>query len=199
MTDRREQIADAAISVIARAGLRGLTHRAIDVELDLPNGSTSYYFRTKRALLEATVRRLTERSRRDFESAFASSDAAPTVDGMAHFAAEILDRLLGERIDDIRARYALTVELANDPELHPLLARSLFSRPRAVELLRALGATDPNTAGADFVSVVEGAVFDRFAGAQSLDGLEAGTPASVDQLAGVLGAYLRGSTPSVHD
>lgn len=191
MTDRREQIADAAISVIARAGLRGLTHRAIDVELDLPNGSTSYYFRTKRALLEATVRRLTERSRRDFEAA-APSDAALSVEGMARFAAVILDRLLGERIDDVRARYALTIELANDPELHPLLARSLFSRAQAVDLLRALGATDPNTAGADFVSVVEGAVFDRFAGARSLDGLEAGTPASVDQLAGVLGAYLRG-------
>ncbi|MFD4368951.1 TetR/AcrR family transcriptional regulator [Rhodococcus sp. NPDC058521] len=193
MTDRRELIADAAIAVIARSGLRALTHRAVDSELDLPGGSTSYYFRTKRALLEAAVRHLTERSRQHFESATAASEVAPTTDDMARFGAEILDRLLDERLDDVRARYALTVELADDPELHRLLAGSLFSRPRAVELLQALGATDPDTAGADFVSVVEGVVFDRFAGARSFDGLTPGTRASIDQLAGALGAYLRGA------
>ena len=60
--DRREAMADAAIAVIARDGVRALTHRALDRELDLPPGSTSYYLRTRRDLLRATVDRLAQRT-----------------------------------------------------------------------------------------------------------------------------------------
>ncbi len=55
---RREAIADAAVGVIADQGIRGLTHRAVDEAAGLPAGSTSYYFRTRAALLEAVVAHL---------------------------------------------------------------------------------------------------------------------------------------------
>ncbi|MGW0516106.1 TetR/AcrR family transcriptional regulator [Crossiella sp. NPDC003009] len=58
---RREAIADAAIEVLAEAGSRGLTHRAVDAKAGLAAGSTSYYFRTRLALLEAAQARLNER------------------------------------------------------------------------------------------------------------------------------------------
>jgi DNA-binding transcriptional regulator YbjK len=45
---RRALIADAAISTLARDGMRGLTHRAVDRTAGLPEGSASYYFRTRR-------------------------------------------------------------------------------------------------------------------------------------------------------
>ena len=58
MTDRREQIAAAGLTLLATRGIRALTHRAIDEELGLPAGSTSYYARTKRDLVNLIVQRL---------------------------------------------------------------------------------------------------------------------------------------------
>lgn len=51
LTPRMRQILDAAVTVAARSGLRGLTHRAVDAEARLPQGSTSAYLRTRLALL----------------------------------------------------------------------------------------------------------------------------------------------------
>ena len=55
---RRDAIADAAIHLVATQGLRGLTHRAVDAVAGLPPGSTSYYLRTRKALLTACVDRM---------------------------------------------------------------------------------------------------------------------------------------------
>lgn len=56
--ERHVRIADAALTLLAREGARGLTHRAVDAELNLPSGSTSYYYRTRAALLLAAAQRL---------------------------------------------------------------------------------------------------------------------------------------------
>ena len=47
-TDRRQLLADAAIAVISGSGMRALTHRAVDAAADVPSGTTSYHFRTRR-------------------------------------------------------------------------------------------------------------------------------------------------------
>src|SRR6187455_857656 len=52
---RRTEILDGALAVLADQGMRGLTHRAVDAAAGLPAGSTSYYFRSRAALLEACV------------------------------------------------------------------------------------------------------------------------------------------------
>ncbi|MFE2141899.1 TetR/AcrR family transcriptional regulator, partial [Streptomyces sp. NPDC059456] len=82
--DRRTLIADAAISLVAAAGLRGLTHRAVDGAARLPAGSTSYYFRTRTALIGACYRRLAELDLGDVEADLgtefdAAFDANPAV------------------------------------------------------------------------------------------------------------------------
>ncbi|MER7764590.1 TetR family transcriptional regulator [Streptomyces sp. NPDC097619] len=56
--DRRTLIADTAIALVAATGLRGLTHRAVDSAAGLSPGSTSYYFRTRTALIGACYDRL---------------------------------------------------------------------------------------------------------------------------------------------
>lgn len=191
--DRREAIADAAIDIVAKHGIRALTHRAVDGRLELPAGSCSYYFRTKRTLLQAVVERLKDVSRRDFaESSLARTDSTDAA-VLGTQIATWLDDLLHRRPNDLTVRYALTLELRDDPELHEMLASSLFSRDGAVALFTALGASDPTMAGANFVSLVEGLVYDRFAGQRSRDGLQAGTDGSVDQLAAALTAYLVGA------
>jgi AcrR family transcriptional regulator len=55
--ERRDQLADAAIEVLAQDGARGLTHRAVDAAAGVPSGTTSRYFRTREALVQAIVRR----------------------------------------------------------------------------------------------------------------------------------------------
>ncbi|PRX97769.1 TetR/AcrR family transcriptional regulator [Allonocardiopsis opalescens] len=60
-TQRREQLADAAIEVLAGEGARGLTHRAVDAAAGAPPGTASRYFRTREALVRGVVERVTAR------------------------------------------------------------------------------------------------------------------------------------------
>ena len=60
-------LTDAAIALVADLGMRGLTHRAVDTRAGLPPGTTSAYFRTRKALIEALVRRLADLDRADLE------------------------------------------------------------------------------------------------------------------------------------
>lgn len=229
-TDRRERLVDAAIDLIATRGIRALTHRALDTELALPPGSASYYFRTKKALVEAIADRITTRSRADFlaselEETIVPADMTPSArsspaivgpgdldtarvdggsatrtstetgrvdpDSVAHAIARWLDRLLAERRNHLIARHALIVASIGDAQARDRLARSLFSVDRGRDLFRALGSVDPDRAAADFVAVVEGAVFDRFAGVRA--GVRAGTDESVAQLSALLSTFLRGA------
>ena len=48
---RERVLLAAAVRVLATGGLRGLTHRAVDSEAGLPQGSCSAYMRTRLALL----------------------------------------------------------------------------------------------------------------------------------------------------
>lgn len=50
---RMTQLLEAGVVVVATHGLRGLTHRAVDREAGLPEGSCSAYLRTRLALLTA--------------------------------------------------------------------------------------------------------------------------------------------------
>lgn len=53
LSPRMELILGSATVVVARKGMRGLTHRAVDAAADLPVGSTSGYLRTRLALTTA--------------------------------------------------------------------------------------------------------------------------------------------------
>ena len=55
--NRQEALLDAAIRVLGSGGPRQLTHRAVDAEAGVPVGSTSNYFRTREALVDAVVAR----------------------------------------------------------------------------------------------------------------------------------------------
>jgi AcrR family transcriptional regulator len=59
--DRRRALADAGLRVLAAAGARGLTHRAVDTEAGVPAGTASNYFRSRDALLGALGERIMER------------------------------------------------------------------------------------------------------------------------------------------
>jgi AcrR family transcriptional regulator len=60
---RRPLLADAAITILARDGGRGLTHRAVDREADVPEGTTKNYFPSRETLLQAAAHRMAEQHR----------------------------------------------------------------------------------------------------------------------------------------
>lgn len=57
---RRPLLADAAITILARDGGRGLTHRAVDREAGVPEGTTKNYHPTRHAILEAAAHRMAQ-------------------------------------------------------------------------------------------------------------------------------------------
>lgn len=112
-TVRRRLIADSAITLIANGGMRALTHRAVDSAAGIPSGSTSSYARTRVALLEIVVDELERRALRDAADLDATeSGAGENLDLDAAVDAICgLIRALADRRDDMRARYALILEL----------------------------------------------------------------------------------------
>ncbi|MCP2294315.1 transcriptional regulator, TetR family [Nocardia amikacinitolerans] len=161
--DRRTRLADAAVETLARTGMRGLTHRAVDQAAGLPEGSCSNCFRTRQALLEATVERLAER---DAAELALPVPAVPDPDELSTLLADIIERWLTTDRDRMLARYELALESTRRPELRKALRDSgARFRTMATELFAALGAPDPDRRANAFVGCLDGVIFDRLAGA----------------------------------
>jgi len=167
--DRRERLADAAIATLARAGMRGLTHRAVDEAAGLPEGSTSYYLRTRLALLQATVERLAEVDMADVD-ALPSLAEARSVDEIADALTEMVTRWLTIGRDRMLARYELALEANRRPELRTVLvAQAARFRAAAEAVLAAAGARDAAAQAPLLAAYVDGLVFDHIAGGGALD------------------------------
>ncbi|MFB6519615.1 TetR/AcrR family transcriptional regulator [Streptomyces sp. NPDC056401] len=172
-SDRRTLIADSAIELVAAAGLRGLTHRAVDGTAGLPAGSTSYYFRTRTALIGACYARLADLDLADFDGgaapAPADRDAAPSPmdrDAAAAAVAAVLYRWLTTGRSRQLARFELSLEAARNPELATELHRAgRGSRDLAAGILAALGAARPAESAELLVAWADGLLYDRLAGA----------------------------------
>lgn len=68
----REIILDGALRVIAREGLRGITHRAVAAEAAVQLSLTTYYFKDIRALIEQAFELFCDRSRISNEEVWSS-------------------------------------------------------------------------------------------------------------------------------
>ncbi|MEU3726512.1 TetR family transcriptional regulator [Streptomyces sp. NPDC031705] len=159
--DRRTLIADTAIALVASGGLRSLTHRAVDGAAGLPAGSTSYYFRTRAALIGACYRRLAEASLTD-----APAQAPADRDAAARLFGDLLHRWLTVDRERQLARFELSLEAARNPELEPELREAgLAVRARAAAVLAALGAGDPHASAELLAAWTDGLLYDRLAGA----------------------------------
>ncbi|MGW0805768.1 TetR/AcrR family transcriptional regulator [Nonomuraea sp. NPDC002799] len=165
---RSETVADTAITLLAERGMRGLTHRAVDEAAGLPPGSTSNLARTRAALLELTLSRLTELEMRALSSVYQSDEFADLPGRVA----EALHVQLSDRRRTL-ARYELALEATRRPELRTIYdeAGRRFRDP-VVALLTALGSPDPVRHGRQLVAFGEGLMFDAIAGAGSTPTLD---------------------------
>ncbi|MFG2229479.1 TetR/AcrR family transcriptional regulator [Streptomyces sp. NPDC048723] len=183
--DRRTLIADTAIDLVAATGLRGLTHRAVDGAAGLPAGSTSYYFRTRAALIGACYQRLAELDLGDVGDLGDLGDREgvgglggalvsegppepPTAgrEAAAAALAGLLHRWLTVGRARQLARFELSLEAARNPELEADFHRAgQGARARASGMLAALGAQRPEEAAELLVAWTDGLLYDRLAGA----------------------------------
>jgi DNA-binding transcriptional regulator YbjK len=174
---RRALIADAAISTLARDGMRGLTHRAVDRAAGLPEGSASYYFRTRQALLQATVERLAELTSTDMLSGAAVLDSTttpaepgpgPGLDALAAVTAALIEGWLTTGRERQLARYELSLEATRRPELRQtLVTTGTAIRAVIADRFAAAGVREPHQRAADFAAFIDGLLFDQIAGAGS--------------------------------
>jgi DNA-binding transcriptional regulator YbjK len=66
---RRRELCDAAIELLAEDGARGLTHLRVDRRAGLADGTTSFYYQTRSALLRGVTGRVVQLDADDFVAA----------------------------------------------------------------------------------------------------------------------------------
>lgn len=183
---RRRELADAAIELLAAEGLRGLTHRAVDRAAQLPTGTASNYFPSRDQLLVATAERvvalhLEQMVRLDTE-VDVSDSADPLVD--------LISASLQDAVTTSRHRYLAIVELQAEAARRPVLESALSGLAGD-----ALGVTLDEHARLDLqlppeavgllVTLYGGALFALIGSAQRPD------DATVDQVAAAIVAGVR--------
>ncbi|MFE7422057.1 TetR/AcrR family transcriptional regulator [Rhodococcus sp. NPDC057529] len=116
---RRARIAVAALQVVTRDGVEGLTHRAVAAQADVPVGSTTYHFADKDALLLAAIELAEERSANTLEQTFV--DCRPE-DDLAGAIAEFLQILTGRDREKFLLDYEIFLAARRRPALQPTAA-----------------------------------------------------------------------------
>lgn len=189
-SQRAELVADTAIALLADRGMRGLTHRAVDEAAGLPPGSTSNLARTRSALLELTLARLTQLEIAAF-TPILDSAGQDVVGALAEITAQVLWTQLTVGRRQMIARYELALEATRRPELRRIYDKTgeRFRDP-AVAILSAAGSSDPVRHGRQIVAFSEGVMFDAVVGA--------GAEPTLDDLRLGIGELLRGMLGREH-
>ncbi len=158
----RARILEATLSVIAREGVRGTTHRAIAREAGVQLSLTTYYFRDLNELLSLAFRAFMERDydsmAEQWEKAFSYLDQfSPTDLADRETRRRIIDYCTKRVVDHVR--HGLTIqpeglavehhffyEALNDPTLQELsdLHRGRLLQPM-IRFCGYFNATDPET------------------------------------------------------
>jgi DNA-binding transcriptional regulator YbjK len=164
----RERALEAAVELLGAEGVRALSHARVDERAGLPPGSTSNWFRTRRALIGGIVDWIAERERADLEPA-----AMPTISGVD----ELIEGLCamaelqtGRFAARTRARYALFLELAGDPDLGEPLRRQRREFEQWTErILIAVGIAEPVPATRALMALGDGLLLHRLTVDPELD------------------------------
>ncbi|MEZ0446879.1 TetR/AcrR family transcriptional regulator [Cellulomonas sp. ICMP 17802] len=164
MPTTKERALDAAVELLGAEGVRALSHARVDARAGLPAGSTSNWFRTRRALLAGIVDWMAELERAD------GPPVAPDPDALADGLCAMLELQTGPFAARTRARYALFLELASDTELGAPLRHQRHEFERWTEqLVTAAGIPDPVPAARALMALGDGLMLHRLTVDPTLD------------------------------
>ncbi|MVA75425.1 TetR family transcriptional regulator [Auraticoccus sp. F435] len=164
----RERALQAAVELLGAEGVRALSHARVDDRAGLPPGSTSNWFRTRRALLGGVVDWIAERERADFDPG--AMPVVTGVEGLVEGLSAMVEVQAGVFAVRTRARYALFLELAGDVELSAPLLRQRREFERWTEaLVAAVGVPDPAPATRALMALADGLLLHRLTVDPGLD------------------------------
>jgi DNA-binding transcriptional regulator YbjK len=173
--ERRNQILDAAIDILCDDGVGGLTHRQADTRAGVPAGTTSNYFRTRQALLEATAARTVELHWQRVEM------LQSVIGPISRDALKALMIRMLDPDDQFRrwtlARFELFMESTRREELRPLMKELQAAAVKSATLMFEAAGFTPTPERIDELSrVLNGFVFSNLTvapepGSQDIAGL----------------------------
>lgn len=189
---RRRELCDAAVELLGADGPRGLSHPKVDERAGVPPGTTSFYFRTRKALLQAVAARITELDMADLATmSHVAHDGSGGYAGTAGLATMVTMAGTQPLLTRTKARFELTLHAGRDPELAETLGQvvSRFDRLARDAVRHWQSGTAPAPA------VIEEQAFAtlRFIHGVMLDYVRgARTPHSAEQLDRLIQAILTG-------
>lgn len=122
--ERRRDLCDAAIRLLADDGAKGLSHLKVDRRAGAPDGTTSFYFRTRSALLRAVAERLAELDLADLQSVADSSDGRDDSHAPSRLSQVVIQAGRQPQLLRTKARYELTMQATRDPALAAILQQA---------------------------------------------------------------------------
>ncbi|WP_328475956.1 TetR family transcriptional regulator [Actinoplanes sp. NBC_00393] len=158
------RIVDAALEVLGTGGIHALSHARVDAAAALPSGSTSNYFRTRAALVAATVDRLQQFDEQQWQ-ATQFADRPASVTELADAFAAFVEAATGPQRTITVARYVIYVQGV----VEPALLETLNANRRRVTdwtagILDDLGVPDAADVAATLLAAVEGLILHRLTG-----------------------------------
>src|SRR6476661_5461627 len=155
---RRNQILDTAIDILCDDVVGGLTHRQVDSRAGIPAGTTSNYFRTRQALLEATAARTVDLHWQRVE-ALQSAIGPLSRDALRALLIRMLDPDEQFRRWTL-ARFELFMESTRRQELRPLMLELQAAAVKSATLIiEAAGFTPPPERMDELSRLLNGFVF----------------------------------------
>ncbi|MFY7834935.1 MAG: TetR/AcrR family transcriptional regulator [Novosphingobium sp.] len=161
---RRQAIARAALEILGMHGSKGLTHRAIDQHLKLPDGSTSAYFRRREDLIGAVVRELFQNDFTRYDTSIGeliSANQTLTLDDAVSFFHDLVQNVRRNISETTQlARYECFLLARRDKEANRLLQDLFAAREKLDErIFQTIGAADPQKAAARLGYTLRGVFF----------------------------------------
>ena len=120
--ERRRDLCNAAIQLLADDGAKGLSHLKVDRRAGVPDGTTSFYFRTRSALLRAVAERLAELDLATLQSV--ADSAVDGGDNPSRLSQVVIQAGSEPQLSRTKARYELTMQAARDPAMAAILQQA---------------------------------------------------------------------------
>lgn len=142
---RRALLGDAAIAILAREGGRGLTHRAVDREAEVPQGTTKNYFPTRESLLEAAAARMTEEHRAAVDRLKDTTPAHVSPSQLGQLYPALLHRAVNGDPTQLLAMAELYLEAVRRPGVRQALGEMAIANAESAVALHQVAGLDSTT------------------------------------------------------
>ena len=194
-------LCDTAIQLLADEGAKGLSHPKVDQRAGLPAGSTSFYFRTRSALLLATAQRVCELDLADLSAVLRPRGEVPNDAGppdISPLAALIVLSAQEPRLSRTKARVELILQANRDLSLAEVFRESveMFAEVQRDIVIRSQPGLDLdqvviNEQASATQNFVSGVFMRLIAGQQAFD--------SGEHLDRILGGIINGIAAAYQD